>query len=177
MYCALALCMFLLQSFWGGLNFFQQWSENSVDEIDLSCGLGAFEYEICCITNDGLNFSIDAPTFEETLLGGIWHLKNNGCNLSVGAASFDALLDGITKHFNEDQVIYIYLHAKLFVHGLYNTTEDLSELEVDKLAQHLNSVSALYYLFHIRSCATSTQGHYSGSGPGLQATSTEFHLL
>ena len=91
MYCALALRMFLLQSFWGGLNFFQQWSENLVDEINLNCGLDTFEYDICCITYDGLNLSIDAPSFEETLLDGIE--QNGGCNLSVGAASFDALLE------------------------------------------------------------------------------------
>ena len=103
-------------------------------------------------------------------------MKNDGRNLSIGAASFDALLDG-KEHFYELQVMYIYLHAKLFVHGLYNTTGDLSDLKVDKLAQHLNCVSALYYLFHIRSCATSTQGRNSESGPGLQATGTESHSM
>ena len=45
--------MFLLQSFWGGLNFFE-WPENFVDEIDFSCGLDAFEYEIDCVANDGM---------------------------------------------------------------------------------------------------------------------------
>jgi len=123
-----------------------------------------------------MNLSIGAPSFEEKLLGDMGHLKNDGHNLSVGAASFDALLD-CTEHFNDFQILYIYLHAKVVVHGLYNITGDLPELKVDKVAQHLNSVSALYYLFHIRSCATSTQGRYSGSGSGLQATSTEFHLM
>jgi len=87
-----------------------QWSENLVDEIDLSCGLDAFEFEIDCVANDGFNLSIDAASFEETLLGGIQHLKNEGDNLSIGAASLDALLN-CTEHFNELQVIYIYLHA------------------------------------------------------------------
>ena len=98
--------MFLLQSSWGGLNFFQQWSENLVDEINLNCVLDAFEYEICCIANGELNLSIYTATLEETLLGGIE--QNDGHNLSIGAASFDALLDG-TEHLNELQVIYIYL--------------------------------------------------------------------
>ena len=89
-----------------------RWSENLVDEIDLSCGLGAFKYEIGCVANDGLNLSIGAASFEETLLGGIEHLNNEGDNLSIGAASFDALL-GSTEHFNELQVIYIYLHAEI----------------------------------------------------------------
>ena len=100
--------MFLLQSFWGGLNFLQ-WSEILVDEIDLSYGLDAFMYEIDCVANDGLNLSIGAASIQVTLLGGVGHLKNDERNLSIAAASFDALLDN-TEHFNELQVIYIYLN-------------------------------------------------------------------
>jgi len=63
--------MFLLQSFWGDLNFIQ-WSENLVGEFNLNCGLDAFEYEIGCVANDGMNRSIGAASSE-----------------SIGAACFE----------------------------------------------------------------------------------------
>jgi len=89
------------------------WSENLVYEINLSYGLGAFDYKIDCVANGGLNLSMGTASFEETLLGGIKHLKNDDRNCSSGAVSSDALVGG-TEHTNELQVIYIYLHTKLF---------------------------------------------------------------
>ena len=105
-----------------------RWSENLVGEIDLCCGLGAFRYEIGCVANGGLNLSIGAASFEETLRGGIEHSKNDGHSLSIGATSFEEHQDAL--------------------HGL-NTTRDLPEWKADKVAQHLNSTSVLYSLFCI----------------------------
>jgi hypothetical protein len=44
--------------------------------------------------------------------------------------------------------------------------------QANKILQHFNCASALYYLFRVRSCAASTQRRYSGSSPGIRATGT-----
>ena len=47
--------------------------------------------------------------------------------------------------------------------------EEFNVWRPDVIAQHLNSVSALYYLFHARSCAAGTQCQYSGCSSGACA--------
>ena len=48
--------------------------------------------------------------------------------------------------------------------------ENVNVWRPDVIAQHLNSVSSLYYLFHARSCAAGTQCRYSGCSSGACAS-------
>ena len=118
MYTALVLCTLLFQSFWCGLNSLQS-SGNLVCEVDLNCQLNAFEYRVDRVAND--NCSNDTASFVE---------REN------------ALL-GDTEHLEYLDVIYLYLHAKVFVSYLYKNANDFPVRKAAKILQHLNCVSAL----------------------------------
>ena len=148
MHTALVLCTLLFQSSWCGLNSLQS-SGNLVCEVDLNRWLHAFEYKVDCVANE--NCSNDTVSFVE---------REN------------ALLGDDTEHLEYLDVIYLYLHAKVLVSYMYKNANDFPVWKAAKILQHLNCVSALYYLFRVRSCAASTRCRYSGSSPGMRVTGT-----
>ena len=121
MYTALVLCTLLFQSFWCGLNSLQS-SGNLVCEVDLNRRLHAFEYKVDPVANEELNCSNDTVNFVE---------REN------------ALFGDDTEHLEYLDVIYLYLHAKVFVSYLYKNANDFPVRKAAKILQHLNCVSAL----------------------------------
>ena len=119
MYTVLVLCTLLFQSFWCRLNSFQS-SGNLVCEVNLSRRLNAFGYTVDRVANE--NCSNNTASFVE---------REN------------ALLGDDTEHLEYLDVIYLYLHAKVFVSYLYKNANDFPVRKAAKILQHLNCVSAL----------------------------------